>query len=219
MRRMISATILLAVMAMLGACGGDDDTPAPAPAQAAPPVAAVPASGPARAVPAPPLRAAPALAPPEAPLPNDVMQLRQEVALLRREVAELRMILTRASPAPPAAQPAATLATPVTPETPGVAPAETMFRAEPVDHAWSSQASAAVRTALARANAGLEPQVRVLECRTKTCRVEVNPASADLLESAMPAVLANLGETLPNMRATQVGSGDDSESTVVYLTR
>lgn len=219
MRRLIPTTILLAVMAMLGACGGDD-TPASAPARAGPSVAAIPANGPARAMPAPPpLRAAPALAPPEAPLPNDVMQLRQEVARLRREVAELRMILTRASPVPPAAQPAATLATPVMPETPGVAPSETMFRAEPVDHAWSNQASAAVRAALASANAGLDTQVRVLECRTKTCRVEVNPASADLLESAMPAVLANLGETLPNMRATQVGSGDGSESTVVYLTR
>ncbi|NHZ44115.1 hypothetical protein [Massilia aquatica] len=215
MRRMICATMLLAVMAMLGACGGGD-SPAAAPAQAAPPVAAVAASGPARAMPAPPLRAAPALAPPEAPLPNDVMQLRQEVAGLRREVAELRLMLTRAPPAP---QPAAPLATPVMPETPGVAPAETMFRAEQVDHAWSSQASAAVRAALARANAGLEPQVRVLECRTKTCRVEVNPASADLLESALPAVLANLGSTLPNMTATQVGSGDGSEATVLYLTR
>ncbi|UOD31984.1 hypothetical protein INH39_10100 [Massilia violaceinigra] len=217
MRRMICATMLPAVMTMLGACGGGD-SPAAA-AQAAPPVAAVAASGPARAMPAPPaLRAAPALAlaPPEAPLPNDVMQLRQEVAGLRREVAELRLMLTRAPPAP---QPAAPLATPVTPETPGVAPAETMFRAEQVDHAWSSQASAAVRAALARANAGLEPQVRVLECRTRTCRVEVNPASADLLESALPAVLANLGSTLPNMTATQVGSGDGSEATVLYLTR
>ena len=216
MRRMISATMLLAVLAMLGACGGDD-SPAAAPEQAPPPVAAVPASGPVRAVPAPPLRAAPA--PPEAPLPNDVMQLRQEVARLRREVAELRLMLTRAPPAPQPAAPIATPVTPVTPETAGVAPAETMFRAEQVDHAWSSQASSAVRAALARANAGLEPQVRMLECRTKTCRVEVNPASADLLESALPAVLANLGSTLPNMTATQVGSGDGSEATVLYLTR
>ncbi|HEX8615552.1 MAG TPA: hypothetical protein VF800_30075 [Telluria sp.] len=216
MRPLIPATILLAVMAMLSACGGDDDPPA-APARAAPVAAAAPAPEPARAAPLPPpQRAAPAAAPPGAPLPNDVAQLRQEVASLRREVAELRMLLTRAAPAP---QPAGTLATPLTSDAQAVAPAETMFRAEQVDQAWSSQASAAIRTALAQANAGLEPQVRMLECRTKTCRVEVNPASADLLESAMPTVLANLGATLPNMTATQVGSGDGSEATVLYLSR
>ena len=218
--RLIPAPALLAamLMLMLGACGGDD--PPAAPAQA-PALAAAPASAPARAAPAtapapiPAPRAAPA--PPGMSAPTDLAQLRQEVASLRREVAEMRMILTRA---PPAAQPpASVLATPLAAETPALAPAETMFRAEPVDHAWSSQASSAVRAALARANGELESQVRQLECRTKTCRVEVNPAIADQLESAMPAVLANLGATLPNMTATQVGSDDGSAATVLYLTR
>ncbi|RSZ58250.1 hypothetical protein HF313_00685 [Massilia atriviolacea] len=216
--RQIPATALLAVMLVLGACGGDDDPPA-APSRAPALAAAAPAPGPARSVPAPspppppPLRTAP---PPGTPAPTDLAQLRQEVASLRREVAELRMILTRA---PLPAQPAGALAVPLTTDTPAVAPAETMFRAEPVDHAWSNQASAAVRAALARTNGELETQVRRLECRTRTCRIEVNPASADQLESAMPAVLANLGATLPNMTATQVGSDDGSAATVLYLTR
>ncbi|MDM5181370.1 hypothetical protein PO883_29760, partial [Massilia sp. DJPM01] len=149
------------------------------------------------------------------PPPNEFSQLRQEVAGLRREVAELRMMLTRApgASAPPA------LAAPQAPETPAVAPSETMFRAEQVDPAWSMYATSAVRAALARANAGLESQVRRLECRSKTCRVEINPTSAELLESSMGAVLANVGSAIPNMTATQVGSDDGSEATVLYLTR
>ncbi|NHZ33117.1 hypothetical protein [Massilia rubra] len=212
MMRLIPDTALLAVIVMLGACGGDDDPPA-APAQAPPVQVAAAAPEPVRRAPA---RAAPtpqsAPAPPGTAPSNDIAQLRQEVASLRREVAELRMILTRA---PPVAQSAVALTAEIT----AVAPAETMFRAEQVDHVWSGQASAAVRAALARANSGLESQVRRLECRTKTCRVEVNPASADLLESATPAVLLNLGATLPNMTATQVGSDDGSEATVLYLAR
>lgn len=200
-------TALLAAMAMLGACGADDDSPPAVPASA--PVLAGTASAPPPAAPA----LAPALplprmaAAPGAAAPADMAQLRQEVASLRREVAELRMMLTRAP------------ATPLASEAPAVAPPETMFRAEQLDQAWSKQASAAVRAALARTNGELESQIRRLECRTRTCRVEVNPASADQFEGAMPAVLANLGATLPDMTATQVGSDDGSEATVLYLTR
>lgn len=210
--RPLPLTALLAAMVMLGACGADDDRPPAVPASA-PVLAAAPASAPPRAVPAllPHMTAAPGAA-----APADMAQLRQEVASLRREVAELRMMLTRTPSAP---QPAGAPATPLASEAPAVAPAETMFRAEQVDQVWSKQASAAVRAALARTNGELESQVRRLECRTRTCRVEVNPASADQLEGAMPAVLANLGATLPNMTATQVGSDDGSEATLLYLTR
>ncbi|CUI06111.1 hypothetical protein [Massilia antarctica] len=196
MKRLLSETMLLAV---LGGCC-DDQAPPP---QALPAAPAAPA----------PVRSPPA--PPSMPPPRDIEQLRQEVAGLRREVAELRMMLTRA----PGAAPPAGLAAPSAPDTQALAPAETMFRAEQVDPVWSRYAASAVRAALARANAGLESQVRRLECRIKTCRVEINPTSADLLESSMAAVLANVGAAIPNMTATQVGSDDGSEATVLYLTR
>ncbi|MFB9241550.1 hypothetical protein IV454_06865 [Massilia antarctica] len=211
MMRLISRTMLLVA---LGGCGGDDKPPPAAP-QALPLAAAAPVPEPVRPAPAPPSAPARAAPPPSAPPPNDIAQLRQEVASLRREVADLRMLLTRA---PMAAAPAP-LAAPQVAETSTVAPSETMFRAEQTDPAWSTYATSAVRAALARANAGLESQVRRLECRTKTCRVEINPTSADLLESSMAAVLANVAAAIPNMTATQVGSDDGSEATVLYLTR
>ncbi|MDQ1830884.1 hypothetical protein [Massilia scottii] len=215
MMRPIPTTMLLAVLASLGGCGGDDIA-SPARQQALPVTPSAPAPEPARPAPAPappPVRAAPA--PPGAPPLTDIAQLRQEVASLRREVADLRMMLTRA----PISAPPAGAAMPHMAETPAVAPAETMFRAEQTDPAWSMYATSAVRAALARTNAELESQVRRLECRTKTCRVEMNPTSADLLESSLGAVLANVGAAIPNMTATQVGSDDGSEATVLYLTR
>jgi hypothetical protein len=204
----------MALLAVLGACDGGDS----APATVAVPDAAAPAPArPAAPVPPPlPPPLPPVIAPPSMPPPGEIAQLRQEVAGLRREVAELRMIIARAPAAP---QPVGALAPLPAGDAAGLAPAETMFRSEQLDQAWSGQAAAAVRVALARASAGLDAQVRRLECRTRTCRVELNPASADQLDSVMPAILANLGASLPNVTATQVGSDDASEATVLYLTR
>jgi hypothetical protein len=215
----LGATLIL----VLAACGGrPDDAPARSEANAPLSVSAMPASRSAT-----PLRdaaqmSAASVAASEATLP----ELRQEVALLRREVADVRQQLARLPgaatgaeiPANPRTDPDARLEA-QRQEALRIASSESAFRSEQNDARWSREATANVRAAFAQADDTVSTQVRSVECRSQSCRVEINAAAGESLARDLPIILSHLGDALPHMTAGKIDQGDGRQATVLYMTR
>ncbi len=152
--------------------------------------------------------------------------LRQQVQLLRREVADLRGKVSRlpgmndAEPHPPdprsdsVAMEQARQA-----ERLRIASTEAAFRNEQSDARWSQGAAASVQAALAQADESMRSQVRSIECRSQSCRVEINASPGAAPAQDLPLVIARLGQVLPNVTAGQVDQGDGRKATVLYMSR
>jgi len=103
---------------------------------------------------------------------------------------------------------------------------ESQFRQEPADTVWSSRTSSQVDEALA--GIAVTPAgVRDLECRARTCRVEIagnavaaqdddDPAS---LDKGLPLLAQQLAGSLPSLTAFQVDDGHGGMNTVLYFSR
>ena len=65
---------------------------------------------------------------------------------------------------------------------------------------------------------GRSAQISQVECRSKSCRIELGSQDADAIASALPAVLEGLEALLPNATAVHMdrGSGHPS-TTLLYL--
>ena len=64
-----------------------------------------------------------------------------------------------------------------------------------------------------------QSQVRSIDCRSQSCRVEIGSAAGPALGQVLPMVIAQLGGSLPRVTAGQVDQGDGSQATVLYLSR
>jgi hypothetical protein len=207
----------MGLLCMLAACGGNVSDPAPSrsDAQAAGENAAPPG---ALARPSA-VRATPANS------ADAIVVLRQEVELLRGEVRELRAQVSRmpgaaqaaAAPPDPRTDPAARQEAQQA-ERQRIASAESTFQAERRDARWSQEQTAAIRSSLAQAGDGLGAQVRSIDCRSQSCRVEIS-AAGPALGQDLPLLLSPLGASLPHMTAGQVDQGDGTQATVLYLSR
>ena len=213
--------LALCALLTLAACGGRlDDTAQPAaPTQAgtATPTAAATAAaiGPAESSGG----SAPAIA------EDPILRLSREVAQLRHEVSDLRLQVARG----PNAAPPATAATPADRSDPQtraeaaraeqqrLASSEQAFRSQQVDARWSQGATASVRAALGEVDEGLRNQVRSVECRAQSCRVEISPDAGGALMRDLPVLVNRLGSALPNVTAGQVDQGDGRQATVLYM--
>ena len=159
------------------------------------------------------------------PRSNEWNEVKSELALLRREVAELRRRLDggpTASPARAAADaPTETISTAEAQrvETQRIDTQEDGFRRETVDVAWTHGAVARVRAAMAEARQGIEQQLRSVECRSRSCRVEVMAGGAEALEQQLPLIVGQLGQTLPNITVGRIDQGNGQQATVLYLSR
>ena len=100
-----------------------------------------------------------------------------------------------------------------------VASIESSFRGEKEDARWSQGATSAVRTALTGADESLRSQVRSIECRSHSCRVEINADAGGQMAVDLPLVVDHLGQALPNVTAGQIDQGDGRQATVLYLSR
>lgn len=144
--------------------------------------------------------------------------LREEIARLRRRNQRPRrgdgVEVTPELAAPSSAAPAA----------PPVAPAyraylaglDAALRRESVDPEWAPSASAAIHDAIA-ADAELASLARDVECRSRTCRVELADDTV-ALGTSLPRFLQQLGAALPGVAADHVD--DHGEATLVlFLSR
>jgi hypothetical protein len=88
-----------------------------------------------------------------------------------------------------------------------------------LDARWSQSTVAAVRAAFAASDQTVRDQVRSVECRSQTCRVEINADAGPTLERDLPVLIGQLGNALSNVTAGRIDQGDGRQATVLYFSR
>jgi hypothetical protein len=199
--------VALGLVGLLAGCGPTPDAPSRLVAAAPPPLAA-------------PLVLAGANLQPDA----RVARLEAQVARLEQEVNELRG--ARREPSAEAGVDASArrsqMRTPLDRQAKLQALAlraetsESAFRGEAVESDWSRQTAQAVRLAFVQSNAGQEP--RNVECRSRTCRVELASAGDGAPDVLIP-LLTRLAPVLPHASSSRIDGADGKPTMVVYLTR
>jgi hypothetical protein len=156
-----------------------------------------------------------------------------ELAELRREVAHLRVEMWNQRDRPPLPgrdhapqDPATAKDRRADPEARAeserryqayVAGLETAFRSEPTDPRWSAATSSVVHRALAE-DAALRSRAREVECRSRTCRVELADAGSGDLSKVIPMFTQRVGQALPTATTNRIEDRGETRL-VLYLTR
>lgn len=166
-------------------------------------------------------------APPEAARGSAVDPTRAALALLQGEVAALRAALAAAKSGEGEAQERGASEPPVDLQDHAEAEArrqarlvaiETAFRGEATDGAWSASAAATVREA--SRSAGLpDGVVRSVDCRSRTCRVELAEGDSPEVAKALPLFFMAAGTALPSATVAQVEGAAAEALSLVYLSR
>jgi hypothetical protein len=95
---------------------------------------------------------------------------------------------------------------------------EATFRAETLDARWSTATIAKLQQALSTADAGA-PAVRSVECRSRTCRVEIGAADPQQLDTFMPGFANRIAATLGSIAASPVDTADGTAAMLLFLSR
>ena len=91
------------------------------------------------------------------------------------------------------------------------------FWQEPVDPGWSKETRVFLSEALH--NYGINEDSLVgIECREKTCRVELN-YPADTTETNIAQLGLSTGQKLPNIRASHYSENDGSSTVLLFLSK
>lgn len=161
---------------------------------------------------------------------QEMAALREEVALLRAELSGLKRTVreqsqmlagTVAEEDTAANEPHAKAAAQEEEERlyqERMASVEADFWRESADPGWAAQATATVQEALAGDEA-MQAAARNVECRSRTCRLEIADDGAGALAKSMPFLASRLAETLPDMTTDQVEDGNGGSTTILYLSR
>ena len=150
-------------------------------------------------------------------LSHRVNRLASEVSELREEVARLRGEAHRADE-------------PLDPE-PELSPEEEKalwdehmtlveagFNEEPTDARWASDTSSLIQRALA-SQPPLHAATRSTECRSRTCRVELNTDSQGELSDAISSLTNTLGDQLPTVMYDRLDEAGGRQTQVLYFSR
>lgn len=165
---------------------------------------------------------------------RDVEQLTAELQSLRHEVGSLKSQLAQANASRSGQAPINTLQAPephaaVTAEDIAatraaeaerhreyVAGVAQSFAAEKVDPHWAGNTAALVENVLA-GDPTLRTLAHRLECRERTCRLEITNADTAQLRERLPLVTLGVAGSLPTMTAEQVRQPDGRTTTVLYM--
>lgn len=94
---------------------------------------------------------------------------------------------------------------------------ESAFRAEPTDSRWARSMQSQLQQALTAETETPAPALRSIECRSRTCRVELLAAPGSDLAGYLPAFASRIGGQLDSMSSAQIDLGNGSAATVIYL--
>jgi len=94
---------------------------------------------------------------------------------------------------------------------------ESAFRAEPMDTRWALSMQTQLQQALTAETETPAPALRSIECRSRTCRVELLAASGSDLSGYLPAFASRMAGQLDSMSSAQIDLGNGSAATVIYL--
>jgi hypothetical protein len=164
-----------------------------------------------------------------------IAELQRRVAKLDAETNELRQRLSAlavSAPAFPAAgdpsaqagsRPARRDAPPPASETQAADRAlaesrEAAFRTETIDARWSATTVSKLQQALSAADAGA-PTVRSLECRSRSCRLEIGAVDPQQLDAFMPGFANRIAGTLGSIAASPVDAADGTQAMLLFLSR
>lgn len=146
-----------------------------------------------------------------------VAELQHEVTLIRRQLARLPTATQADASAVQTPRGAEARAEAEQTERLRIASTESAFRNETIDPRWSQGSTAAVRAALSMFSESVSPHVRSVECRSQSCRVELNAEGGLELNRDLPLLIGQLGPTLPNVTAGQIDQGNGRQATVLYF--
>lgn len=90
------------------------------------------------------------------------------------------------------------------------------FSREPRDRNWSSTVEATIREAATQSPA-LSSAVRGVDCRSKSCRVEVVDDQASNLSENLKYLIRGCGRTLPNVVADHIKATDAADGKAAYV--
>jgi hypothetical protein len=93
---------------------------------------------------------------------------------------------------------------------------EARFHAETHDREWSPTTTAALRTALV-ADATLRQAAQEVDCRSRTCRLELLDDGSGKLNHSVPKLGFAMGSVLPDMNADYIDHGDGTRTMVLYM--
>jgi len=91
------------------------------------------------------------------------------------------------------------------------------FNNEVVDRSWSTAVTAQLEAALKADDVQIAP--KSVECRSSSCRLELENEDASASKKGFPLMLNRVGGALPNTIAHQESDGRGGTSTVVYMFR
>lgn len=162
--------------------------------------------------------------PGDAATPSQLAELRRELGELRRQV----WTQGQRGPAsePPRGDPAGTRDPRTDPEAraeyerarrEAIAGVDAAFRGEAEDPRWAGSAASAIQAALA-ADDRLRLLVRGVECRSRTCRVEIADDGAAGLDKVLPELTLRVGQGLSSAVYDRV-EGPEGARRIIYLSR
>jgi hypothetical protein len=92
------------------------------------------------------------------------------------------------------------------------------FTREDLDQRWANDTGIALEGALASEELKTLA-VRNIDCRTKTCRIEVEDDGDSTTLGALPFLAMRMADTLPNMVSQRVDQPDGRATVVLYMSR
>jgi hypothetical protein len=99
-----------------------------------------------------------------------------------------------------------------------IAGVDAAFRGEAMDPRWSATASSTIQTAFA-SDDKLRPLARGVECRSRTCRVEIADDGSAELNKGLPEIAMRVGRELPNAVYDRVQGADGTPRQIIYFSR
>jgi hypothetical protein len=161
---------------------------------------------------------------------SELAQLAQQIRELQRELQAVRS--QSAQQGRPASEPAPSGDAPQSPsqasdlETARAVAAEQFqghldrvaqaFADEKVDRTWANYASSRVSAAL-NGHVALRSVAHDLQCRSQTCRVEVEDDGTGTVSNHISALVLELADVLPTVVAQQIDRGDGRYAMVLYM--
>lgn len=91
------------------------------------------------------------------------------------------------------------------------------FEQETLDRSFATTAKESVDKAIS-ANPAIQATARKVDCRSRTCRVEIGDAKSATVEKQIPLLLNSLVRTLPRAQADYRDEENGQKTIVLYLT-
>jgi len=92
------------------------------------------------------------------------------------------------------------------------------FRSEPLDPPFALTTADSLRGVLASDELA-KMSVQTIDCRAKTCRVEIEDDGSGIVPLTLPMLMARMADTLPNVSAQRLEQPNGRATMVLYMSK